>query len=50
MGETYFFGQFDNVNRNNNNEYGFGEVIHIHGEFYGFLTYDDVVKVYRIKS
>ena len=50
MDENYFFGEFNNVNRNNNNQYGFGDMTYIFEELYAFITFDYMMKVYQIKA
>lgn len=53
MNEVYFYGVFNNVNseRNNNNEFGFGNFLSFgkDSELYAFMAFDFFVKVYRIK-
>lgn len=52
MADTYFLGEFNNVNseRNNNNDYGFGNFLPFgdKSQLYAFLTFDFLVKIYQI--
>lgn len=51
INESFFEGEFNNVNeeRNNNASFGFGNFLPIPDtQLYAFITYDFVVKIYKI--
>lgn len=50
LNEIYFIGEFNNVNeeRNNNYGFGFGNFMPMGSQLYAFITFDFFVKVYRV--